>query len=112
MSADVRAIAYGGRTAWARSLASPVRDFLSTETGGAVVLLGAAIALTAVQLIPLPQGVLDALAAAFPTTTAARTNFPYAFAVPSAVLREGEMNMGCTEIMSPWGDAVGEGAVG
>ena len=29
------------------------------------------------------------------------------FAVPAAVLRDGEMNMGCTEIMSPWGDVVG-----
>jgi len=57
----------------------------------------------------LPQGVLDALAAAFPTTTAVRTNFPYAFACPAAVLREGDLNMGCTEIMSPWGDAVAEG---
>src|SRR5215813_65973 len=56
----------------------------------------------------LPQGVLDALAAAFPTTTAVRTNFPYAFACPAAVLREGDLNMGCTEIMSPWGDAVAE----
>ena len=33
-----------GRTAWARNLAAPVRDFLSTESGGAVVLLGAAVA--------------------------------------------------------------------
>jgi Na+/H+ antiporter NhaA len=33
-----------GRTAWARNLAAPVRDFLSTETGGAAVLLCAAIA--------------------------------------------------------------------
>ena len=32
-----------GRTAWARNLAAPVRDFLSTETGSAIVLLGAAI---------------------------------------------------------------------
>ena len=32
------------RTAWARNLAAPVRDFLSNETGSAVVLLGAAIA--------------------------------------------------------------------
>jgi Na+/H+ antiporter NhaA len=32
------------RTAWARNLAAPVRDFLSTETGGATVLLGAVIA--------------------------------------------------------------------
>jgi Na+/H+ antiporter NhaA len=32
-----------GRTAWARNLASPVRDFLSNETGSAAVLLGAAV---------------------------------------------------------------------
>jgi Na+/H+ antiporter NhaA len=31
------------RTAWARNLAAPVRDFLSTETGGAIVLLGAVL---------------------------------------------------------------------
>src|SRR5438128_7336409 len=36
--------AYSGRTAWARSLAAPVRDFLSTETGSAAVLLAAAAA--------------------------------------------------------------------
>ena len=57
----------------------------------------------------LPQQVIDALAATFPTTTALRANFPYAFACPAAVLRDGELNMGCTEIMSPWGDAVPEG---
>jgi Na+/H+ antiporter NhaA len=33
-----------GRTAWARNLAAPLRDFLSTETGGGLVLLGAALA--------------------------------------------------------------------
>jgi Na+/H+ antiporter NhaA len=33
-----------GRTAWARNLASPLRDFLSTETAGAAALLGATIA--------------------------------------------------------------------
>jgi gamma-glutamyltranspeptidase / glutathione hydrolase len=59
----------------------------------------------------LPQPVLDALAAVFPTATAVRTNFPYAFACPAAVLRDGDLNMGCTEIMSPWGDAVAEGAI-
>jgi Na+/H+ antiporter NhaA len=32
-----------GRTAWARNLAAPVRDFLSTETGGAAALLGATL---------------------------------------------------------------------
>src|SRR3954449_7370095 len=39
---DVAALT--GRTAWARNLAAPVRSFLSDETGGAVVLLFAAIA--------------------------------------------------------------------
>jgi Na+/H+ antiporter NhaA len=43
MSVDSEAIAYGGRTAWARNLAAPVRSFLSTEEGGAIVMLGAAI---------------------------------------------------------------------
>lgn len=33
----------GGRTAWARNLATPVRDFLGTETGSAVVLVGAVV---------------------------------------------------------------------
>ncbi|HEY2286861.1 MAG TPA: Na+/H+ antiporter NhaA [Streptosporangiaceae bacterium] len=33
-----------GRTAWARSLETPLRAFLRTETGGAAVLLGAAVA--------------------------------------------------------------------
>src|SRR3954468_4308010 len=35
---------FRGRTAWARNLAAPVRDFLSNETGSAAVLLGAALA--------------------------------------------------------------------
>ena len=38
------AAAMSGRTAWGRNLAAPVRDFLSTESGGAVVLLGATLA--------------------------------------------------------------------
>src|SRR3954447_26791671 len=33
-----------GRTAWTRNLAAPVRNFLSTETGGAAALLAAALA--------------------------------------------------------------------
>ncbi len=37
--ATAEATAYAGRTAWARNLATPVRDFLGTETGGAIVLL-------------------------------------------------------------------------
>jgi Na+/H+ antiporter NhaA len=34
----------GGRTAWARNLATPVRDFLGTETGSALFLVGAVLA--------------------------------------------------------------------
>ncbi|HEV7529943.1 MAG TPA: Na+/H+ antiporter NhaA [Solirubrobacteraceae bacterium] len=41
--ADAQARSYSGRTAWARNLAAPVRDFLSTETGSAIALLGATI---------------------------------------------------------------------
>jgi Na+/H+ antiporter NhaA len=33
-----------GRTAWARNLAAPVRTFMSTEEGGAAVVLGAVVA--------------------------------------------------------------------
>ncbi len=33
----------GGRTAWARNLATPLRDFLGTETGSALVLVGAVV---------------------------------------------------------------------
>ena len=36
--------AFSGTTAWARSLQTPLREFLRTETGGAAVLLAAAIA--------------------------------------------------------------------
>ena len=34
--------AFSARTAWARSIQTPLRDFLRTETGGAAVLLAAA----------------------------------------------------------------------
>ena len=44
MSVGTAAMTEGGRTAWARNLAAPVRSFLSTETGGAMVMLGAVIA--------------------------------------------------------------------
>jgi len=43
-SAASQAASFTGRTAWARNLATPVRDFLSAETGGAVVLLCAVAA--------------------------------------------------------------------
>lgn len=35
---------FSERTAWARNLAAPLRDFLNTETGGALALLAAALA--------------------------------------------------------------------
>src|ERR671934_1786236 len=35
---------FSARTAWSRSLATPLREFLRTETGGAAVLLAAAVA--------------------------------------------------------------------
>src|ERR1700728_4715010 len=42
--AEAQASTYSARTAWARNLGAPVRDFLGTETGGAIVLLGAVLA--------------------------------------------------------------------
>jgi Na+/H+ antiporter NhaA len=39
-----RAGPFSGRTAWARSIQTPLREFLNTETGGAAVLLAAAVA--------------------------------------------------------------------
>ncbi len=44
MSASEETALYAGRTAWARNLATPVRDFLGTETGSAIVLLAATVA--------------------------------------------------------------------
>ena len=35
---------FSGRTAWARSVQTPLRVFLRTETGSAAVLLGMAVA--------------------------------------------------------------------
>jgi gamma-glutamyltranspeptidase/glutathione hydrolase len=56
----------------------------------------------------LPPEELGELERSFPTEVARRLPFPYHFAVPAGVMRSGELNMGCTEIMSPWGDAVAE----
>jgi Na+/H+ antiporter NhaA len=42
-TSDERGAPFSGRTAWARNLAAPVRDFLSTETGSAAALLAAAV---------------------------------------------------------------------
>jgi Na+/H+ antiporter NhaA len=52
--------AAAGRTAWARNLGAPVRDFLSTETGGAVVLVAAAVAALLWANSPWPESYEDA----------------------------------------------------
>jgi Na+/H+ antiporter NhaA len=44
-----------GTTAWARNLAAPLRDFLRTETGGAMALLVAAVAALAWANSPWPD---------------------------------------------------------
>src|SRR5207302_856643 len=44
VSSESQAARFSGRTAWARSLETPLREFLRTETGGAAVLLAAAVA--------------------------------------------------------------------
>ena len=79
-------------------LRARVRDERIDMSGGGMVIADMA----------LPRDVLDALGAAYRTVTARRTVFPYAFAVPAGVLRDGALNMGCTEVMSPWGDAIAE----
>lgn len=56
----------------------------------------------------LPAEVMAALRASNPVVTARRTVFPYSFACPAGVMRRGILNSGCTEIMSPWGDAIHE----
>jgi Na+/H+ antiporter NhaA len=44
VTTESRAAPFSGRTAWARSLETPLRKFLRTETGSAAVLLAAALA--------------------------------------------------------------------
>jgi len=42
--AEAQTTPFTGRTAWARNLTAPVRNFLSTETGSAAIVLAAAVA--------------------------------------------------------------------
>jgi Na+/H+ antiporter NhaA len=44
VAGEIQAAPFSGRTAWARSVQTPLREFLRTETGGAAVLLAAAVA--------------------------------------------------------------------
>jgi Na+/H+ antiporter NhaA len=53
------AATFRGTTAWARNLAAPLRDFLNTETGGAVFLLGAAVAALLWANSPWPDSYED-----------------------------------------------------
>jgi Na+/H+ antiporter NhaA len=57
--ADAQATPMSGRTAWARNLAAPVRDFLGTETGSALVLLGAIVAALVWANSPWPDSYED-----------------------------------------------------
>ena len=56
----------------------------------------------------LPADVLERLRQHHQVTETRRTVFPYAFACPAGVMRRSTLNSGCTEIMSPWGDAISE----
>ncbi len=57
----------------------------------------------------LPHDILVALQGVLPVVPARRTAYPYSFACPSGVMRDGDMNMGCSEIMSPYADTVSGG---
>ena len=57
----------------------------------------------------LSAQIIAALAKEMPVIQTRRNIYPYSFACPAGVMRDGEMNMGCTEIMSPYGDAIAGG---
>ncbi|UOD50882.1 gamma-glutamyltransferase [Orrella daihaiensis] len=56
--------------------------------------------------LTLPDEVINELRAVMPTNRARRHVYPYAYACPAGVMHNHAMNSGCTEIYSPWGDAV------
>ncbi len=56
----------------------------------------------------LDPTIIDALKGASSVQTAPRSLFPYSFACPAGVAISGGERVGCTEIMTPWGDAVSE----
>lgn len=56
----------------------------------------------------LPEDVISTLNKGFSTSVRPNAVYPFAWACPSAVRRQGAMNSGCTEVMSPWADAVSE----
>ncbi len=79
-------------------------NFSSTQITRKVV-LHSADGVVAAQHRKAGAAVLAALAGRFPHAQARRGIYPFAYACPSGVLRDGRGNQGCTEIMSPWGDA-------
>lgn len=56
----------------------------------------------------LAPEILNELSSLMETGVVRRNVFPYSFACPAGVMRANGINSGCTEIMSPWGDAVME----
>ena len=58
----------------------------------------------------LPDEVMAALNEVMPTIPTRRGIYPYSFACPAGVMRAGDLNTGCTEIMSPYGDSVAQPA--
>jgi len=57
----------------------------------------------------LTADIVAALEKEMPVIQARRNIYPYSFACPAGVMRDGNLNMGCTEIMSPYGDAIAGG---
>ena len=51
---------------------------------------------------------IEALRQHFPVTVQRNTAYPFAWACPSAVQRWGNSNLGCTEVMNPWADTIGQ----
>ena len=56
----------------------------------------------------LPDEVRKTLRSRFDYEEARVQTFPMKFACPSIVLRDGDTNVGATELAQPWGDAVAE----
>lgn len=59
----------------------------------------------------LPEDTISTLNKGFSTSVRPNAVYPFAWACPSAVRRVNGRNSGCTEVMSPWADAVSEAEV-
>ena len=84
-----------GRTAWARNLGAPVRNFLSAETAGAVVLVGAALVALVWANSPWPRSY-----EAFWTTELALSLNDHVLSTDDL---RGFVNEGLMTLFSPWG---------